>query len=200
MHIDAKAAQILIDVYAHPTFNPGHYVEIEKAHTLLKLKKGEMLLEAGKTLHAYYIMVSGLARSYVINYDMDEITTAFHLPGTIAIDVVSIFKQQPAETHIQAVSDLYCWEIKFDAFQKLFSQIPGFSDWGRNWMTEQLFKLQQRNIDIITKSASERYHTLESLYPQILIDAPLKQIASFLGITDTSFSRLRRNALSKQKT
>jgi len=93
------------------------------------------------------------------------------------------------------MTDCVCWKIDFEAFQNLFKKIKGLSELGRSWMTERLFQCKQHAISMITDSASERYLSLQNNYPQILQHAPLKNIASYIGVTDTSLSRIRREIL-----
>ena len=84
------------------------------------------------------------------------------------------------------------WKIDFNIFQELYHKSAGFSEWGRAWMSNQLFGLKQRNIDMISVTASDRYLKLLKEKPQIIQQASLKHIASFLGVTDTSLSRIRK--------
>jgi len=60
------------------------------------------------------------------------------------------------------------------------------------WMTGKLFHSKQRSLEMITTSAKNRYQNLLKEKPQIVLHSPLKYIASYLGITDTSFSRIRK--------
>ncbi|RYE26242.1 MAG: Crp/Fnr family transcriptional regulator, partial [Sphingobacteriaceae bacterium] len=134
----------------------------------------------------------GLIRSYVHDFNGNDITTEFTGNNEIAIDVVSLFHQIPSVEYFQALTDCTCYEISLDKFQVLYHAIKGFSEWGRAWMSKSLFDLKQRTISMITDSASDRYQKLQQQHPQILQQAPLKFIASYLGITDTSLSRIRK--------
>ena len=62
-------------------------------------------------------------------------------------------------------------------------------------MSYQLFYLKQKSVEVITKSATERYLDLIKAKPEVLKFAPLKNIASYLGITDTSLSRIRKDII-----
>ncbi|MCL7988147.1 hypothetical protein M8998_09385 [Sphingobacterium sp. lm-10] len=94
---------------------------------------------------------------------------------------------------MQAITDGSGWVLPYGIFQELFHAIPGFSEWGRLWMTNKLFQFKQRSIDIITLSARARYLNIIANKPQVIKYAPLKQIASYLGVTDTSLSRIRKD-------
>ena len=70
-------------------------------------------------------------------------------------------------------------------------------EWGRAWFTFQLFTMKERSLGTITETAKNRYLKLMKDKPEILLNAPLKQIATFLGITDTSLSRIRKEIVEK---
>jgi len=93
------------------------------------------------------------------------------------------------------VTDCILWKISFNDFQHLFHSVHGLSEWGRSWFTNQVFSLKQKSLDVVTETATNRYLKLLKEKPQIIQNAPLKQIASFLGITDTSLSRIRKDLL-----
>lgn len=178
--------------YAHPLISAEDLSRIEAAHEKVQLKKDAYLLQEGKTADAYYIIESGLCRSFVISDEGKEIVTNFFAEGDILIEVLSLFKQVPTVENIQALTDCTAWKISFVDFQKLFHSVPAFMEWGRGWMANELFNEKQRNVDMISKSALERYKKLLEDKPVIVQSAPLKYVASFLGITDTSLSRIRK--------
>jgi len=66
-------------------------------------------------------------------------------------------------------------------------------------MSQQLFIYKQRSIEMFTLSATKRYLNLLQQKPQVVQFAPLKQIASYLGVTDTSLSRIRKEIVSHPK-
>lgn len=141
-------------------------------------------------------MESGLMRSFVFSYDGDDITTNFFSNHEVVIEVLSLFNRTRTEEYIQALTDCTCWQIDLDRFEQLFHSIQGMSEWGRAWMSEQLFVSKIRSVEMITDNATNRYLKLIREKPQVIRQAPLKQIASYLGITDTSLSRIRKE-LSK---
>lgn len=189
MNIDSKP---LYDLYRHPLLSEGHVESIIGAHERMTFVKGEFLLEIGQIADGYFVVESGLARSFVLDYNNDDITTNFFTENGLVIDSSSLFQRIPAEENIQALTNCVCWRIKFDDFQELFHSIEGFREWGRSWMAESLFELKKRSVSMITDSATDRYLSLLKHQPDILKDAPLKHIASYLGITDSSLSRIRK--------
>lgn len=183
-------------IYNHPALRKEDLREIIAAHEKIDFPKGEVFLESGKMANAYYLIESGLLRAFVHDFNGNEITTAFHCPGEISIEVSSLFQRIPTEENIVALTDGTAWKIEFDIFEALFHKIEGFREWGRAWMAQQLFVSKKRSIDMLTRSAADRYLSLLSDHPEIIKDAPLKHIASWLGVTDTSLSRIRKEILT----
>lgn len=189
--------EALKTLYQHPLLTEKELDIIFKAHEKVIFNKGDFLLKKGETANAYFCIEEGLIRSYVYDYDGKDITTGFVGKNEIAIDVVSLFHRIPTVEYFQALTDCECYSINLDNFQQLYHSIRGLNEWGRAWMSESLFLLKQRTISMITDSAGQRYKILQKQHPQILLQAPLKHIASYLGITDTSLSRIRKEQVKK---
>lgn len=185
--------ELLTQVYQHPLINSEQLDKIINAHKKVTFKKGDYILKKGEIADGYLILESGLMRSFVHDYNWNDITTDFFSDYEIVIEVLSLFQRIPTQENIQALSECTCWKIEYDAFQELFHSIGGFSEWGRLWMTGRLFHFKQRSIEMVTVSAKDRYLGLIKEKPQIILQSPLKYIASYLGVTDTSFSRIRKD-------
>ncbi len=185
-------APIFETIYYSDALSKQELDTIAKAHERVTFVKGGYLLQKGQVANAYFCVEEGLVRSYVYDYEGQDITTGFTGVGEIAIDVVSLFQHVPALENMQALTDISAWKIEYPIFQQLFLRIPAFSEWGRSWMAQSLFQFKLRSVSMITDSATQRYLTLQQRHPQLLLQAPLKHIASYLGITDTSLSRIRK--------
>lgn len=185
--------ELLTQVYRHPLINEEQLNKIMNAHKKILFTKGDYILKTGEIADGYLILESGLMRSFVHDYNGNDITTDFFSDYEIVIEVLSLFQRIPTQENIQALTECTCWKIEYDAFQELFHSIGGFSEWGRLWMTGRLFHFKQRSIEMVTVSAKDRYLGLIRDKPQIILQSPLKYIASYLGVTDTSFSRIRKD-------
>lgn len=183
---------MLKNIYKSTSLTEKELGTIIEKHELITLSKGQFLLTEGQYSRGYYCIEKGLLRTCLVDFNGNDITTSFIGEGDIAIDVVSLFHQVPAKESIQALTDVQAWKIDFDHFQELYHQIPNFNEWGRAWMAQQLFDLKKRSTEMITLSAKERYLQIIEKSPQIIKQAPLKCIATYLGITDTSLSRIRK--------
>ncbi len=184
--------KILQQIYQHPVLTNREMKAVMDSHHKTIVRKGDVLLKVGQTANEYYCLESGVIRSFVIDYDGMEITTNFFEDGDLVIEVVSLFQRTPTKECIQALTDCVCWRISFKDFQQLFHASEGFREWGRGWLTQELLDFKQRSIELVTVSAKERYLSFLRNHAAVAKHAPLKCIASFLGITDTSLSRIRR--------
>lgn len=189
-------SSLLYQIYQHPLIREAELQQIVDAHQKVAFQKGDFILKEGKTANSYHILQEGLIRSFAHNYNGEDITTEFFTAGELVIDVLSLFQRTAAQENMQALSDCLCWKIDFDHFQSLFHSIPGFAEWGRYWMTGKLFHFKQRAIEVATKPTRDRYLSLLSEKPEIIRQAPLKHIATYLGVTDSSLSRIRKEILS----
>lgn len=185
--------QLFEQAYYHPLITKEDLGQVIDAHERVEFKKSDFLLRKGDKADEYYLLESGLIRSFVYNPDGEDITTNFVTSGEFAIEVSSLFQRISTQENIQTLTDCVCWKIGFEAFQTLFHSMDSMAEWGRAWMSNSLFFFKQRSLDMITKSAKERYIELITQKPLVIQQAPLKTIATYLGITGTSLSRIRKD-------
>lgn len=179
-------------IYQHPDLTENDLEVISKTHTAVSFRKGEFLLKEGETADCYWLLEKGIIRAFVHDYDNNEITTEFFVENEIVIVPSSVFQQVPSQENLQAATDCRLLKIKHEDFQELYHDLKGVREWGRMWFSQQVFSMKQRSLEMVMKSATERYLNLMKEKPHIIKNAPLKQIASYLGITDTSLSRIRK--------
>ncbi|MEM6642414.1 MAG: Crp/Fnr family transcriptional regulator [Bacteroidota bacterium] len=160
-------------------------------------RKNEFLIEIGRTSSFYYFLEEGFLRSYTIDLDGNDITSKFFIPKDIVIDWHSYFLKKPSREPIQALTKGRCWKIKFSDFMKLF-HIEAFREVGRTRLVQNYFELKNHSISVVADHAKDRYLTLLDEKPELVQNVPLKHLATYLGITDTSLSRIR-NEIAKEK-
>jgi CRP-like cAMP-binding protein len=130
-------------------------------------------------------------RSYAIDLEGNDISTKFFISKDIVIDWHSYFLKTKCRENIQAITPCVAWKISFESFMKLFS-IEAFREVGRTRLINNFFELKNHSVSVIADPAKERYLNLMKDKPSIVQNVPLKQIATYLGITDTSLSRIRK--------
>lgn len=163
----------------------------------IEFVKNEYFIKEDTTANFYYFMESGFARSYVIDLEGNDISTKFFSSTDIVIDWHSYFLKTKCRENIQAITSCVAWKITFENFMKLFS-IEAFREVGRTRLINNYFELKNHSVSIIADPAKDRYLNLLKDKPDIVQNVPLKQIATYLGITDTSLSRIRKEILDNK--
>ena len=177
--------------------SPIIYQQIAEHFVYKKLAKGEFQLSAGQVCDEYLFLEHGYLRAFVHDTEGNEVTTNFYEPGQLVFEVSSFFKRAKSKEHIHALSECEGWYITFAQLNALFHSIPEFRDFGRLILVQGFAGLKSRMLSMITETAEQRYAELLKSSPDIFQQAPLKNIASFLGITDTSLSRIRKEFAKK---
>ncbi|WEA01127.1 Crp/Fnr family transcriptional regulator [Mucilaginibacter sp. SJ] len=163
----------------------------------LKIEKNNYLLKTGKVCSESHFIEKGIVRSYIYDVKGNEVTTAFYSQNSFASDLLSFFKRSPTKENIQAVTDCETWYITYEDMQESFHTMPEFRDYGRLNLVDQYSKLKERMLSMLQETAEQRYEALISSSPEIFQNVPLKYIASYLGVTDTSLSRIRKEFIKK---
>lgn len=173
-------------------FNEELCSTIENQFQSKKYEKNEFLLKENEISDAYYFIESGIIRSFAIDTDGNEISTHFYTEGEMVFEVQSFFLRCPSKENLQALSQIECKWISFETMNKLFHEYPQFREFGRSMLVRGFANLKGRMLSHITSTAEERYQLLISNKPFLLEQVPLKYLSSYLGITDTSLSRIRK--------
>ncbi|MBK6267160.1 Crp/Fnr family transcriptional regulator [Marivirga sp. S37H4] len=183
-------------------FNDQQFKKEELEIILPKYKKvdflkNDFLLNEGKVANQYWFIEKGFVRSFATDPEGKDISTNFYSVGDVVIDWPSFFLRNSTRENIQALTDCICWQLDFETFQHLFHSIETFREHGRARLVGSYFALKQNSISMITDQAKERYKKLVKEKPQIVQNVPLKQLATYLGVTDTSLSRIRKEIASE---
>ncbi len=154
------------------------------------IKKGDFLLKQDEICRKSYTIISGIARKYYLN-DGKEITTEIYFDNDIAMSFDSYSLQKPSREFIQAITDMTISETDFKAFQTAKLQFPKLvtldllmTEYYAMWLENRLFEFH-------TLDATQRYRLLCKNHPQITQNIPLTYIASYLGISLETLSRIR---------
>lgn len=176
---------------------------IEKAEQIAStfhykhVEKGTFLIEEGKICNTSHFIAKGCARMFTDDRDGNDVTTMIFSNAMFANDFYSFFKRTPASENLVAMSDCDTFYLEFEELQHNFHTIPEFREFGRMMLINGSFALKQRMLSMIKQSGEQRYAQLMENQPEIFQYIPLKNIATYLGITDTSLSRIRRDFMKK---
>lgn len=159
------------------------------------IQKNKLIISENKLPKSLYILETGYIRSFIADKDGKEVTTNIFSPFSYVNDVLAFFKQQPATENYQTLTACKLWKMSYEEVQKNFHGIPEFREFGRMMLITNYSILKDRMLGMIKDTAEERYLKLIKQNPEIFENVSLKIIASFLGITDSSLSRIRKKKL-----
>ena len=152
-------------------------------------KKKELMLKRGKVCQYSWFVVKGLVRAYCVKDDK-EITSWFMSENDI-IFVRSFFTQQPSEEYIQALEETTCICLDHEGLQQIYATYMEFNFIGRKLMESYYLQSEERAFSLRFHHAQERYQQLLVSQPDIINRVFLGYIASYLGISQSTLSRIR---------
>ncbi|UII30426.1 Crp/Fnr family transcriptional regulator [Fulvivirga ulvae] len=162
-----------------------------------KVNKGEDLVRIGHTAKRVYFVCEGLLISLYMTNDGGTHIKNFFLEGNIAASTVSMLQATPSNFSIQSVDESVILEMDFQKYRQLIFDHNDLKSFyimylEKKWVVEN----EKRQISFATETATERYLTFREHYPDLENRVPQLQIASYLGVTPTQLSRIRKS-LSK---
>ncbi len=163
-----------------------------------KLRKKQYLLQESDVCKSIAFVEKGSLRSYSIDEKGVERIIQFALEGWIISDLYSFLTTEPATYNIDALEDSELVLISKSAHEELLNTIPHYETWIRIQITGAYIAMQRRLTSIISHSLEERYATFTALYPDIVNRVPQHMIASYMGLTPETLSRVR-NRISNKK-
>lgn len=174
-------------------------IEILPERALAKLKsiakkvvypKGHILIKSDSVAHYMYLLQKGVVRAFV-RRDTHDVTFWFGIDQGIVISMNSYVNNQPSYECIELLEECQLLEIKTIDLQKLYLEDIHLANWGRKLAENELQNVEKRLLSIQFKTAKEKYLDLLNQHPDLLQRVNLGHIASYLGITQVSLSRIR---------
>ncbi|MDP4264432.1 MAG: Crp/Fnr family transcriptional regulator [Bacteroidota bacterium] len=171
--------------------------EIANVFTAKEINRNGFLLKEGRVCNEYFFLEKGFIRSFAYDTDGNDVTTNFYSGNQVVFESSSFFNRTLSKENFQATVDCSGWYITYEQLNNLFHSLYEFRDFGRSILVKLLASLKTRTLSMITETAEQRYEALLKTNPEIFRYAALKHIASYLGITDTSLSRIRKEYSKK---
>lgn len=149
-----------------------------------------ILLQEGKISKTMYFIEKGCLRTW-INDDGKEITTQFFFEGDIVSGIESFRTEQPSLYSIETIEPCVLQTITQRDFQNIIEHSPEIKMQLEEHLFKRLFQLQKLFFSYLKNSPQQRYEALVTMHPHIVQRVPQHYIASYLGITSVSLSRIR---------
>jgi len=183
---------ILSEIFKDISFSEKERNVIESKLEKLNLKKGVTLLKAGdKVINQYYVY-NGCLRAYFIDKSGKEHTLQFAINDWWISDYTAFFTTTQAIMYIETIQEATLYKISKKNMEDLFREIPQLETFFRKKMERAFASFQKRILANLAQSAKERYVSFISTYPNIEQSVKNYHIASYLGITTESLSRIRK--------
>jgi len=163
----------------------------------ISILKNEFFLKEGKINDRYFFLQSGFMRAFTYDNNGNEITTNFYRQDSVVFEVSSFYLKTQSTENIQAVTDCRGYAISYEQLNLLLHEVPEFRAYGVKMLAKEYVMFKKRALELINLSGEARYENLISSNKEVFQHAQLKQIASYLNVTDTSLSRIRREFSKK---
>lgn len=173
--------------------------DIEAALDLITIqtyKKGEHLLREGEVSAKSYSIVSGCVRQYYL-VDGEEKTTFFYTENQSIFSPNSTLERIPAKYYLSCVEYTTLSILTLENQQEMYKRFPILESMSRMSLQEELNNYQEMLATYITTNPEERYLNLLKFRPELLNRVPQYQLASYLGVTPESLSRIRKRIFLK---
>lgn len=182
-----QISQILHEIYPLPK---NSFSILNEHIREISFPKNHILFQANKVESKIYFIKNGIVRAYADKTD-NEVTFWFGKEGEAVISMKSYVENAPGYETIETLEECNLYELNIEKLKELFQKDINIANWGRKFAEKELVKTEERLISKQFKTATERYIELMDENPDLLRRVRLNHIASYLGITQVSLSRIR---------
>jgi CRP-like cAMP-binding protein len=176
-----------------PDLTDEDFEKIRAVSVLKKFRKRQYLLQEGDVNRHACFVIKGCLRNYYLSEDGTEHILKFAVENWWISDLESYNNNLPSKNSIDAIEDSELLLIEKKDFERLTEDIPRFRQFHDKLKSKSVDTLQNRIISNISDSAEEKYNRFIKTYPHIFNRVPLHMIASYLGVSRETLSRIRIN-------
>jgi len=173
-------------------FTSAEIEQIKAASVVRTLRKRQYLLQAGDVWQSNAFVASGCLRTYSVDEKGTEHTIRFAIENWWASDEESLHSGQPSRYNIEAIEDTTVVVLKNDEFERVRREVPAFDKVINTLVHRSFMASQSRVHSAISFSAEEKYREFLQQYPGLAQRIPQHMVASYLGLTAETLSRIRR--------
>jgi len=180
----------LRNIAVFSSLNEESLRELSNCMECVQYPKGSTIIRADKVEPYFYVLQSGIARAYS-DGENQQITFWFGQSGDVLFSFNSYINNRPGYENIELLANSVLIKIKLADLLWLYQQNLEIANWGRKIAEHELIATERRLIDRAFKGAAERYRDFTEQSPELIKKVALKHIASYLGVTQVTLSRIR---------
>ncbi len=188
---------IVSEIFKNVSFTIEESKLIENKLVKINLKKGDTLLRANETVTNQYYVYNGCLRTYFIDKTGKEHTLQFAINDWWISDYTAFFSSTKSIMYIEVIQDATLYKVSKVNMEYLYSEIPQLETFFRKKMEKAFASFQKRILANLSQTATERYISFINTYPDIDKNVKNYHVASYLGITTESLSRIRKENVKK---
>ena len=178
------------------SFPDGTWKDVCHRWHLRYTEKDAMITRVQMVEPYFYLVLSGVQRLYYPSIEGNDVVLGFTFQHNFSGVYDSFMRQTPSQCYLQALTKSELLAISFKDMNELFDRYACMERWGRLFVQDILFGRVQREIELTTRTAEERYRDFMHRSPAPLRQIPQKHLASYLNMTPETFSRLRASRIS----
>lgn len=156
------------------------------------LKKGEYFVKEGQSSSKFAFLESGIVRGFYQNDEGIEYNRSFFVTPSFIGNYSSLITGKPSLSSQQALTDCRLLISDYNTLESLYDTYRDLERFARKFAENYFVKYEQKEIEIIFQNADKRYLAFQREYPDLLHQIPQYHIASYLGVSPTQLSRIRR--------
>jgi len=183
---------ILSEIFKGVSFSKKETDFLKSKLEKINLEKGATLLKTGDIVTNQYYVSDGCLRTYYTDEMGKEYTIQFAINDWWISDYTAFFTTSKAIMNIEIIQNATLYKISRAQMEELHKELPQLASFFRNKMERAFASFQKRILANLSQSAKERYVSFTSMYPNIEQNVKNYHIASYLGITTESLSRIRK--------
>ena len=183
---------IVLKIFKEAVFSKKEVLFIESIFQKITLKKGDVLLNPNNSVNNQYYISEGCLRAYFVEKSGKEHTVQFAIKDWWISDYTAYFTSEKSIMSIECIQDAIIYEVSKENMENLYETIPRLEKFFRKKLEKAFASFQKRILGYLSKSATERYKIFIDKYPNIEQSVKNYHIASYLGITTESLSRIRK--------
>jgi len=173
-------------------FSKDDYSEFYEMWSECEFNRGEIITDIGQIERSFYIVRKGVQVVSVLDKNGTQKVIGFSFDGSFSGIYDSYLHKKPTKYILTSLTPSKLLRLKYEDYISLFDKYPSFDRWGRIAHQELLIGRVNREIELITMSANERFEKFMARCPEPLKTIPQKYLASYLNMTPETFSRLRK--------